>query len=435
MLAAVCSTATACQEENPFDFGGPRDCTIPAQNEWVYDLMLQVYLWNEELPEVDPSAFDSPHDMVTEIRYPDRDRWSRVSDRATSDALFNEGKILALGIRTQFDVDDNLRLAFVHADSPAGKAGLRRSDIIVAINGVSVEDIDEQNLWNDIYGPNEPGVVVELEIESAGQLRTLEIAKDWFAMQTVPRAEVLQTEAGPVGYLLFTTFVATSDAELEEAFARFVEAGVTRVVVDLRYNGGGLLSVARHLIDLLVGRQAPGDVSYQIRYGGVLSEQDTQRGIATLDHSLSAADHIVFLTTSSTASASELVINGVRPHARVSVVGSGTAGKPVGSRQWPFCDKVAAPITFRLLNADGWGDYYDGFTPECEAGDTLGRDFGDPEESMLAEAVHMIETGRCTAPSEGEEAQVDPGLQLRDTTPIRTPPGAYPGIDELRGLF
>jgi len=273
--------------------------------------------------------------------------------------------------------------------------------------------------------------------EPHGDPESVELVKDWIEITTVPVATVIEHEGRPVGYLLFSTFVDTAPAELDAAFETFAAAGVRDVVVDLRYNGGGRIAVARHLVDLLVGAVAEGDTSYKVKYGPGLDDQDTSRSISEVEHSVEDLRRIVFITTGTTLSASELVINAVRPHADVRVVGGTTGGKPVGSHQWSFCDKIAQPITFELVNADDQGGYFEGFTPTCEAPDDLAHALGDPQEGSLRQALSVIATGECAAPApSGSDQAEDDGVLEPDgeKAPRRTPP-VHEELDELRGWF
>lgn len=433
LAASLGGGALACTPDDPFDFGGPRSCEVPDQNEWVLALMQQAYLWNDDMPELDPLAYDTPGDMVTELRV-GHDRWSRVSDKARSDALFQEGKVVSLGFRTRRDLDDRVVVATVDTDTPASAAGLRRGDVIRTIGGLATEQIDEDDRWGDIYGEAEPGVVVDLEVEHQdGEVTQLELVKDWVSVDVVPDSHVLQLDGRAVGYLVFSTFVETSTDALNRAFAEFRHAGVREVVVDVRYNGGGLIVVARHFMHLLVGAVAEDEVAYRVRFNHHFSEENDERTLMRLDQTLPHVDHVVFITTGSTLSASELLINAVAPHVKVSIVGDTTGGKPVGSRHFDFCDKVAAPITFRLLNADDQGDYYEGLTATCPAPDDLTRPLGDESEASLATALHLLSTGECLPvppESEGASASDPAGLRTRPDPAARH--DVWPELGGLR---
>lgn len=441
-MVAVALSLGGCAEDDPLDFGGPRDCSIPEQNAFMYKLMQEAYLWNEHVPEdIDPAAFESPSELVTEVRYAELDRWSRVSDLETSDALFEEGMVIGAGFRTRRIEDGRVLLGFVDPLSPAGQAGLKRGDELVGAGGFTVPELDEQDGWTDALGPNEPGVEVTLQVAASPQDApvTVELTKDWYPLVTVPIADIVEHDGEPVAYLFFTTFVEPSIDELTDAFVRFSEAGVRKVVVDMRYNGGGRISAARHLVDMLVGGQASGEISYRTDYTPSLSDANSTRHIERRTGSLEQLDHVVFITTGSTASASELVINAVRPFATVSVVGSPTSGKPVGSAQFTFCDKAAYPITFRLLNARGEGDYFDGFIPNCDSIDDLTHPLGDPDEVSMAAALSRLDGAACPAPPDTSDDGEDEGEAQADPRGFRrvppAPPGAYPGIDELRGVY
>jgi C-terminal processing protease CtpA/Prc len=107
-------------------------------------------------------------------------------------------------------------------------------------------------------------------------------------------------------------------------------------------------------------------------------------------------DRLIVVTTGGSASASELVINALRPFIPVVVIGSRTYGKPVGQYGIEFCDKLLALVSFALRNADGQGDFFDGFPPDCAAPDDAGHQLGDPEEGSLKEALTFAATGACS---------------------------------------
>ncbi len=422
---------SGCAPDDPFDFGGPRSCEIPDQNEWVYGLMQEAYLFADDLPVLDPQAYESPAAMVADLRV-DPDRWSRVSDKARSDALFQEGMVVSLGIRTRRDVDQSIVVADVSPDSPADEAGIQRGDVISTIAGLTTEQIDEEERWSEVYGAAEPGVRVDMNvIDAQGTVRPVSLVKDWIAIDTVPTHGIHSVDGRSVGYLQFATFVDTAPAALDEVFAGWNQAGVREVVIDLRYNGGGLVSVARHFMHLLVGAVAEGSTAYRIRYNDTFSDENMDRELLRLDHSLRAVDHVVFITTRSSLSASELLINAIVPHAKTSIVGSTTGGKPVGSKHFDFCDSVAVPLTFRLVNADDQGDYFDGLAPDCAAPDDLYNPLGSPEEASLATALHLLQTGRCLEHPDPEAATVEPSAPFRSPSEDASSPDPWPVLAEL----
>lgn len=409
---ALCALIGCSPEEDPFAVDAPRECTIVEQNEFVVEVMSEFYLWNEDVPgEVDLEAFESPEDLVRELRNDD-DRWTRIRDKATSDALFMEGKFVGLGYKTLRMEDEAVRVSFVSDNSPASAAGIRRGDRIAGVAGRTAEELDTDNGWGAAYGPNEPGVAVDLLVErSDGTSETMTVTKDWIDIVSLPVVETYAAQdGGTVGYFVMDRFVETTKRELEEAFAGFQAAGVDRLVIDLRYNGGGLISVAALLVDLAVGADHGGEVAYRFEFNENLADENRSAAIEARSQSL-GADEIVILTTGRTLSASELVINALRPYADVTLVGLDTGGKPVGSRSFEFCEKKLFPVTFRLVNATGETDYFEGLHADCLAIDDIFNPLGDPEEGMLAAALHYFDNDACINPAAAASLTLAPPAQ------------------------
>ena len=199
-----------------------------------------------------------------------------------------------------------------------------------------------------------------------------------------------------MGYILFHNFVQPSNAALDVAFAQLVSEGATDLVLDMRYNGGGLVSVAQHLADLIGGMRTNGLL--MARY--VHNDRQTSRNTSLYFGEAPAAistPRLIAITTRASASASELVINALKPYMAVTVVGDNTYGKPVGQYGFRFCGKIVFPVSFSIRNAADQGDYFGGFVPDCAAPDDLAYLLGDPREASLGEAIHFAVTGECSA--------------------------------------
>ena len=162
---------------------------------------------------------------------------------------------------------------------------------------------------------------------------------------------------------MFRNFVQPSYAALDEAFAALKEAGATELVIDVRYNGGGLVDVATHLAGLVGGPVTDGRVFGEFRHNDRNTRLNETLRFGNPPQTLTL-QRLFVITTRSSASASELIINGLRPHIPVVVIGGTTFGKPVGQYGFSFCDKVLAPVSFSIVNADGQGDYFDGIAPD-----------------------------------------------------------------------
>ncbi len=412
-LCLVPLSLGACQPdtEDPFQVDPPDDCSIEAQNQFVVDIMSEFYLWHEDVPEgVDIGEYDDPSDLVKVLRA-ENDRWTRISDLATSDALFMQGKFVGLGYKTQRMEDDSIRISFVSDNSPASMAGILRGDEIVGAGGYTVAELDEQGLWGEVYGDNDPGVTVDLEIEHllSGETVVHTVTKDWIDIVSLPTVEVFEADGEVVGYFVMDKFVATTKAELDTAFAEFKAAGATQLIIDLRYNGGGLISVAERTVDLALGAGHAGEEAYRFEFNDNLADENRSATISDLESSMDF-DTIVVLVSGRTLSASELVINALFPYAEVTLIGSDTGGKPVGSRGFEFCEKKLYPITFRLVNAAGASDYFDGLSADCLAQDDVLHQLGDPEEDMLAAALGYLDAGGCMLPAPDSGPSPDSSL-------------------------
>jgi C-terminal peptidase prc len=300
-----------------------------------------------------------------------------------------------LGISTQTGTDE-LRVLQVFPDSPASEGGLARGDHITEINGRSVQDLVSSGQIGTAFGESEIGISIEVVVRARqGEPRRMTLTKRVVTIPTVSLTRTFRVDGRTVGYLHFRNFVQPSYAALDDAFAALREAGVTELVIDLRYNGGGLVDVATHLASLVGGVVTEGRVFSEFRHNDKNTRLNETLRFLNPPQALTLS-RLFVITTRASASASELIINGLRPHIPVVVVGGPTFGKPVGQYGFSFCDKVLAPVSFSLVNADGQGDYFDGIAPTCQAADDVEHDLGTAEEASLAEAFRYIQTGRCS---------------------------------------
>ncbi|MBA7518796.1 hypothetical protein ES705_10869 [subsurface metagenome] len=168
---------------------------------------------------------------------------------------------------------------------------------------------------------------------------------------------------------------------------------ITQLIVDLRYNGGGYISLAQELAEIIIPAEKTGEEFFTaIHNDNVSSNYDTTFYFSENELNLDL-DRVFFITTSRSASASELVINSLEPYMEVITIGSSTHGKPVGMYSFYFQDWLFAPVTIQLINSDGYGDYFNGLPPDCIAEDGLDKSWGDETESSLSQAFHYISFG------------------------------------------
>ncbi len=388
------------------------NCSTVSQNLFVRDVLSDIYLWYQFLPQVNPAQFPSPEAYLEAVRFRERDAaFSYVTSRASSDAFFSESQFIGYGFSMQTTADA-LRVLQVFDESPAAEAGLARGDRIVEINGRSVASLVETGEIGLAFGPAVEGIVTAIVFQPReGEPRSATMTKRPVTIPTVSQVKVFEDDGRRIGYVFFRNFVRPSFVALDEAFAVLREAGVSELVLDLRYNGGGLVDVAVHLASLIGGVATRDAVFAEYRHNDRNSWRDVALRFGDPEDALGLS-RLVVITTRASASASELVINALRPFMPVTVVGDRTFGKPVGQYVVPFCDKVVAPVSFTMVNAAGEGDFFDGLAPQCVAADDADRELGAADEASLAEALRFIRTGECTAPPEPEEPEAGPERRL-----------------------
>lgn len=424
--------------------GGCRkdSCDVEAQNEAVIRLMRDFYFFNGE-PEqrakyglVSPASFASPEALLRVLRYePDTyDRgFTYVTTPVIEEQFLDAGLFVGFGIGLDSSVPGELFIRSIvpgeGVDSPAAQAGLVRGDEILEIDGLTIPEIEASGDVDRAFGPLRPGVertfLVDKRDGSGQQLVTLTKAR--FQVDVVPDWGIYDVGMEQVGYLLFDSFIPTAVPDLRAAFQEFATQGITKIVVDLRYNGGGLLSLAESITNVLGGDGHVGEVQFSARFR---SQEPAPREEVVFgdDPDAFPIDTIAFITTGRTASASELLVNALGPYRNVIVVGDTTLGKPVGQGAADYCFGAyrLRLVAFDLVNADGVGEYYGGIDPTCPAADDLSHDLGDPLEASLATALDAAATGAC--PSAPAPARA-PRAAAAGVTPAWLGPPAVPWLD------
>ena len=398
----------------------PTSCTAASQNLWVRDQLNTYYYWYQFMPAgVNPTSFTSPEVYLEAVRYrPIDTSYSYITSAAANDAFYSDSQFIGYGFGNQIGTTD-MRVLQVYDASPAQAAGLERGDRITHVNGQTVAALVSAGTVGSAFGASEIGVVSEIVfVKPNGDRRQAQMVKRLVTIPTVSLTRVIETDGRWVGYLFFRNFVRPSEAALNDAFAALRAAGATELVLDLRYNGGGLVDVAVHLASLIGGARTNGQVLLNYVHNDRIGPTLNKTTRFTNPEQALNLSRLVVITTRSSASASELVINTLRPYLPVVVIGDTTYGKPVGQYGLTFCDKVLAPVAFSIKNANNEGDYFTGITPTCAAGDDITRQLGDPAESSLAEALIYIRTGACSARADAASRTL---RQLADDRPRLSP--------------
>ncbi|HAK90695.1 MAG TPA: peptidase S41, partial [Massilia timonae] len=328
----------------------------------------------------------------------------------------------------------------------AAAAGLLRGDMLLKVDGVDFVNADDEASVDRINAglfPASAGTTHRFTLQRAGVAYEATLAGAEVVLAPVKNVKVIETASGKVSYLDFDNFNAVSEKQLYDAFVTFQQAGVNDLVLDVRYNGGGLLYVASQLAYMIAGpASTSGKVFEQSRYNdktpayqpimfrstawGFSSSNPLRTGtpLPTL-----GLKRVTVLSTPGTCSASESVINGLRgADIEVIQIGGTTCGKPYGFTPVPNCGTTYFSIEFQGVNHKGFGDFTDGFTPTCQASDDLSRPVGDQNEGLLATALAYRTNGACPV-STTARARVVPMRIVRPEVKeisIHTTPGAPP---------
>jgi len=419
--------------------------------------MREWYLFPETLPAaLDPAPFATVQAFIDALtataRAQRRDRFfTYITSIAEENAFFSSGATAGFGIRLSTDTAARrLFVAEAFEGAPALAAGIDRGTEILAIgtseaNLRTVDSIlaaEGSAGVNSALGPSTAGTARVLRISDAAGTRTVTVTKAEFSIPPVsPRygARIIDDGGRRVGYLNLRTFISTADPALRDAFASFRAQGITNIIVDFRYNGGGLVSTAELMGDLLGANRSTAEVLSFTTFRPEKSSNNSTRFFRPQPQAV-AATKIAFIGTGGTASASELVINAFIPYLRANaaLVGTNTFGKPVGqiALDQAACDDRLRVVAFKTENAARQGEYYDGLASKveasCQAGDDLSRQLGDPQEASTRSALDFLAGRACTRISSGISGQSARAGERRDllvpdqpSTAQREVPGAF----------
>ncbi len=379
-------------------------CQRQDINSRIFCALQRDYLWYRDLPaSINPDSYASPGALLQAVAAPN-DRYSFILTRQEYEDRFINATFFGYGFSSvRADNNTALQIAYVYDDGSAAQNGLRRGDKITAIEGVSVAQwlsrLDAGTATNDdIYGPNEAGVMRHFVWRKPDGA---EVASDFIKSEvttnTVLHRSVAVQDGKRIGYLVFNTFIELSETELEQAFIYFAAANIDELVLDVRYNGGGLIRVANQLSTQIARSNVQGQTFVKYRY----NDKNSNKNTTTL-FSLGAGrtalnlDRVFVLTAAGSCSSSELVINSLAPFIDVVQIGGTTCGKPVGQQPDIIGNYVLFAINFQTVNALDQGDYFDGLQPECPVAATINGDWGVADDALYAEAIRYISNGSCS---------------------------------------
>jgi len=365
-------------------------------NVAVYNAMKEWYLWYDKIPSVDPQQYKSPAQLLEAIKYKQLDRWSFIITTAEYQQYYLEGKYYGHGFGYGFDSNGKVRITFIFKNSDLYAAGVRRGWMIKTINNTTVTT---QNI-SSLLGENKAGISNTFVFgRPNGTDTTITSEKKEVPMDMVLLDTVYTLGAHKVGYLVLYSFIADAASEIDEVFNKFATTGVSDLIVDLRYNTGGFTNIGLLLASYIAGKNHPREIWCRFVHNDKKNSKDTSLVLEAKDQSLSL-NRLFVITTSSTASTSEIIINGLRPMMTVYTIGQKTHGKPVGMDvlTWKQYDYVLFPICFKIINKNGQGDYFGGLDVDATVADDISHNFGDQHEACLKAALNFIEQGSFRQP-------------------------------------
>ncbi len=428
--------------------GGTNDpCGEATRKQWVLNVAREWYLFPDLLPaSVDIAGYPTAEDLLDALtataRAQGKDRFfSYLTTKSAEDSLLGEGQFVGFGFRSRTDTGNRPFVLDVFEGSPAAAAGLQRGDEVIAVDQgsgfvpVSQSLADGATTFTDLLGAADVGIQRGLRVLRNGQAIEMQLSKRTVTIDPVPDSfgtRVLPvTGTTGVGYLNLRSYISTSDPQLRTAFQSFRTQNVRDFIIDLRYNGGGLVSTAELIDNLLGGDRTAADTQYTIVHSPGKSGQNSTVRFQPQAQSVRPV-RIAFLTTAATASASEININAMHAWTEVAIVGSDTYGKPVGQLAFDLgnaCTDRLRLVTFKTVNAQGVGDYYEGLasrmTFACAADDTLGAPMGDPADGLTQAALQWINTGACASVISSSVAG-----QAKTSPSSRHPPSRQPSVAE-----
>ncbi len=426
-----------------------RQGSLLDELNWLRSWTNDLYLWYSEVVDKNPAGFTTDADYFAVLKTAaktasgnPKDRFHFTSTTAKWEALEQSGVQAGYGVGLvvlSSTPPRNVVVSYVEPLIPANNAAanLARGAKILTVDGADLVNATDQASVDTLNAGLSPQTVGEshtFSILDAGAAtpRTVTLVSANVTVTPVQNVHTITTPGGSlVGYMLFNDHLATSESELVNAFTQLQTAGVTDLVLDIRYNGGGLLDIASEVAYMIAGQQTVGQTFELSQFNSKFPSTNPVTGTAltplefhstTQGFSVTAGQalptlgfsRVFVLTGASTCSASESIINSLQGvNVQVIQVGSTTCGKPYGFYPTDNCGTTYFSIQFQGINAKGFGDYPDGFTPAntvtpqgvsvpgCSVADDFTHALGDSAEGLLASALSYQQNAVCPVPPSG----------------------------------
>lgn len=441
LLLVVVGFTSSCKKSNSDGSDGVAAGTPGTRAELTKDSIYlyaqQTYYWNVGMPSYsafNPRQYSSNNAVLAAIKaLPStggKDKYSFIDDGTVASEL--GGVAGDFGFSVFYNDTNDLRIKYVYASSPAATQGLKRGYRITKINGsttINTSDASIDYVVNAVFGTS---ASISLTVTKPdGTSQDLTVTKGTYNINPVLFSKTYNVGTKKVGYIVFNSFTTNSTALLDAAFAQFATDGINELVVDLRYNGGGSVATSEAFTNLIAPTAQNGKVMYTTYWTQTM--QDNQAtilqnqkfyakgndGVTRLysyfDYSykptmaagnqeyfakrgsVNGLNRVYFLVLGGTASASELLINNLKPVVDVKLIGKKTYGKPVGFFSLRIDKNDLYIPQFETKNQLNAGGYFDGMTVDKDVADDVTKEFGDPSEKLLAQALNYSATGAFTS--------------------------------------
>lgn len=383
------------------------------------DIARDIYLWYNQIPaSFNARSYADPDKVMQAIRsYSIEPGFTSAVDRWSFGMLKTEwdnassGISADLGMGIFFLNSSDLRVSYVEPESAAGQAGVQRSWKITKINGstaINTTDASINFIVDAIYGGKQANISF---LKPDGTTVELTLNPGTYQEHPLILDTVYNNGSQKVGYFVLNSFLGDSTqikTGFSNIFAKFAANNVSDIIVDLRYNGGGYVFLQEELANYLVPSGETGKLMYKQTFNDKYSQYNSSENFSKKG-SVNPTN-LVFIVSKNTASASEALINILKPHAAVKIVGpSNSHGKPVGFFNVPVGDWYVFPVSLRLVNSLNEGNYFNGFTPDKIVVDGLDKPWGDLSEDCLAAAFKYLTTGSFR-PETPDQFRTDPEM-------------------------
>lgn len=398
--------------------GPPGNCSVVQQKTALRGYFNDAYFWYALAPNPSPAGYASAADYFEALLYTGTDasfpadRWSYSESTESFNRFFGDGQTLGYGVslaalEAAGDATQPLNVRYVEPLSPAATAGVVRGDRVLSINGRTASDLIASNDFSALLAGS-AGQTLALVLRNAGGDRSVSLSSAVYALTPVSRASVTTTPLGrKLGYLVVKDMISQANAPLDAAFADFRAQGVSDFVLDLRYNGGGLVSVATTIAGYLAGTPVAGRPFASLLYNDKqAANNSTFRFANPAPAAALSLQRVYVLMGRRTCSASELVVNGLRGvGVEVVAIGETSCGKPVGfvPTDLGACGTTYSVVNFESVNARNEGRYFDGFDATCAVAEDWSKALGSNDEPLLAAARTLVDGGACPVASAREQ--------------------------------